>query len=107
MKKKSGTLIGRAGAELHEDPETGEALLELGYVIRPSFQRQGYGYEVCRAVIRYLEEECGAEELFCRIREENTASIRLAKKLGFSLKEERKEEKIFLFSRKIYPHDRS
>ena len=107
FEKKSGTLIGRAGAELYEDPKTGEALLELGYMIRPFFQRQGYGYEVCRAVIRYLEEECGAEELFCRIREENTASIRLAKKLGFSLKEERKEEKIFLFSRKIYPHDRS
>lgn len=107
FEKKSGTLIGRAGAELHEDPETGEALLELGYVIRPSFQRQGYGYEVCRAVIRYLEEECGAEELFCRIREGNTASIRLAKKLGFSLKEERKEEKIVLFSRKICPRDRS
>lgn len=98
FEKKSGTLIGRAGAELHEDPGTGEAFLELGYMIRPSFQRHGYGYEVCRAVIRYLEEECSAEELFCRIREGNTASIRLAKKLGFSLKEGRKEEKLLLFS---------
>ncbi len=99
FEKKSGTLIGRAGAELHEDPVTGETDLELGYVIRPSFQRQGYGYEVCRAVIRYLEEECGAEEICCRIREGNTASIQLAKKLGFSLKEKRKEEKLLLFFR--------
>ena len=72
--KETGKLIGRAGLE-HD---------ELGYMIAPEFQNQGYATEVCRFIIDYARENTDFEELYCRIDEKNTASGRLAKKLGFT-----------------------
>lgn len=72
--RETGKLIGRAGLE-HD---------ELGYMIAPEFQNQGYATEVCRFVIDYARENTDFEELYCRIDERNTASVRLAKKLGFT-----------------------
>ena len=71
--KETGKLIGRAGLE-HD---------ELGYMIAPELQNRGYATEVCRFIIDYARENTGFEELYCRIDERNTASVRLAKKLGF------------------------
>lgn len=39
---------------------------------------------MCRFVIDYARENTDFEELYCRIDERNTASVRLAKKLGFT-----------------------
>lgn len=72
--KETGKLIGRAGLE-HD---------ELGYMIAPEFQNQGYATEVCRFIIDYARENTDFEELYCRIDERNEASVRLAKKLGFT-----------------------
>ena len=72
--RKTGKLIGRAGLE-HD---------ELGYMIAPEFQNQGYATEVCRFIIDYARKNTEFEELYCRIDERNTASVRLAKKLGFT-----------------------
>lgn len=72
--KETGMLIGRAGLEHNE----------LGYMIAPEFQNQGYATEVCRFIIDYARENTDFEELYCRIDERNTASVRLAKKLGFT-----------------------
>ena len=72
--KKTGKLIGRAGLE-HD---------ELGYMIAPELWNQGYATEVCRFIIDYARENTDFEELYCRIDEKNTASVRLAKKLGFT-----------------------
>lgn len=72
--KETGKLIGRAGLE-HD---------ELGYMIAPEFQNQGYATEVCRFIIEYARENTDFEELYCRIDERNEASVRLAKKLGFT-----------------------
>lgn len=72
--KETGKLIGRAGLE-HD---------ELGYMIAPKFQNQGYATEVCRFIIDYARENTDFEELYCRIDERNEASVRLAKKLGFT-----------------------
>lgn len=71
--KETGKLIGRAGLE-HD---------ELGYMIAPELQNRGYATEVCRFIIDYARENTDFEELYCRIDERNTASVRLAKKLGF------------------------
>ena len=68
------TVLGRAGLE-HD---------EMGYMIAPEFQNQGYATEVCRFIIDYARENTDFEELYCRIDERNTASVRLAKKLGFT-----------------------
>lgn len=72
--KETGKLIGRAGLE-HD---------ELGYMIAPELWNQGYATEVCRFIIDYARENTDFEELYCRIDERNTASVSLAKKLGFT-----------------------
>ena len=72
--KETGKLIGRAGLE-HD---------ELGYMIAPELWNQGYATEVCRFIIDYARENTDFEELYCRIDEKNMASVRLAKKLGFT-----------------------
>lgn len=72
--RETGKLIGRAGLE-HD---------ELGYMIAPELWNQGYATEVCRFIIDYARENTDFEELYCRIDERNTASVRLAKKLGFT-----------------------
>uniref|UniRef100_UPI00405704AA GNAT family N-acetyltransferase n=1 Tax=Agathobacter sp. TaxID=2021311 RepID=UPI00405704AA len=80
--KETGKLIGRAGLEHREYGE--ELELELGYLIGTGYQRQGYATEVCKAIIGYAKEEICALAVNCLIEEENTASIALAKKLGFA-----------------------
>ena len=72
--KETGKLIGRAGLE-HD---------ELGYMIAPELWNRGYATEVCRFIIDYARENTDFEELYCRIDERNEASVRLAKKLGFT-----------------------
>lgn len=72
--RETGKLIGRAGLEHNE----------MGYMIAPKFQNQGYATEVCRFIIDYARENTDFEELYCRIDERNEASVRLAKKLGFT-----------------------
>lgn len=72
--KETGKLIGRAGLE-HD---------ELGYMIAPELQNRGYATEVCHFIIDYARENTDFEELYCRIDERNEASVRLAKKLGFT-----------------------
>lgn len=44
--QETGKLIGRAGLE-HD---------ELGYMIAPEFQKQGYATEVCRFIIDYARK---------------------------------------------------
>lgn len=79
VEKKSGKIIGRAGISWRE--ETGET--ELGYVIAVPFQRQGYAYEVCSAILQYAKEELEIEQVAAYVKEENVASNRLCHKLGF------------------------
>lgn len=98
FEKETGRLVGRAGLELrdyqqpqkppHEEDMRGEVspdscAMELGYVISPQFQRQGYATEVCRRIIKYAEEELDAGSIHCMIRPQNIPSIALARKLGF------------------------
>lgn len=72
--RETGKLIGRAGLEHNE----------MGYMIAPELWNQGYATEVCRFIIEYARENTDFEELYCRIDERNEASVRLAKKLGFT-----------------------
>ena len=55
--KETGELIGRAGFEHHNLVIGGkeELALEMGYVISPKVQRQGYAYEVCQALLEYAK----------------------------------------------------
>lgn len=81
IEKATGRLMGRAGLS-HLEVE-GAVQLELGYVIAREYQRQGYGFEVCRAVLAYAREELSFESIHCLIEQKNLPSIGLAQKLGF------------------------
>ncbi len=79
--KQTGQLIGRAGLSHREVDGVTEA--ELGYCIRHDYQKQGIAYEVCNNIIQLAQNQFEITHLNIFTRPENTASIRLAEKLGF------------------------
>ena len=85
LEKEGGTIIGSVGFEpkLWNQKDT---VVELGYQIACDKRRQGFAYEACRAALEQAENR-GADHIYCRIRKENTASIKLAEKLGFTVAE--------------------
>lgn len=76
---KDGTVIGRAGISWRE----GFELPELGFVIGVPWQRQGYAYEVCSAILDYAREELGFTQVQALVMEGNEKSGTLCEKLGF------------------------
>ncbi len=77
--RDSGAVIGRAGFSYREDfPDP-----ELGYIIGVPWQRQGYGTEVCRAVLGYGWGALEFEQVQALVETENQVSLRLCEKLGF------------------------
>ena len=76
---KDGDVIGRAGISWRE----GFDLQELGFVIGVPWQRRGYAYEVCSAIIEYAGRELGMRKLQALVMEGNGKSECLCAKLGF------------------------
>lgn len=74
-------VIGRAG--LNNQMIEGNIELEMGYLIRKEYQRQGYALEVCQAVLDYAEKGLDFERVNCLVEEGNQISVRLLEKLGF------------------------
>ncbi len=85
---KDGTVIGRAGIENNDKGE-----IVLGYVIGEEYQRRGYAYEACQAIVNYAKEELEIDEITVYVHRDNTASIRLAEKLGVKIVHDTWEEK--------------
>lgn len=79
LDKACGKVIGRAGINWRE----GFDIPELGFVIAVPFQRQGYAYEICNAIIEYGHKELGFTTFQVLIMEENKISKMLCEKLGF------------------------
>ncbi len=80
LEKQSGKIIGRAGISWRE----GFGVPELGFVIGVPWQRQGYAYEVCSAILSYAKEELGITKVQALVMKGNTKSENLCRKLGFS-----------------------
>ena len=76
--KDSGEFIGRVG--LH-NPE-GWPDLELGWMLMPQQRRKGYATEAARAALDFAFTEIKAPRAVSLIRAENTASERVARRLG-------------------------
>ena len=79
--KISGTPIGWAGItqlapHVYED---------TGICLGPDYVGRGLGKQIVRALLQYCKECLGATEFIYTSREENTASVRLAQSLGFTL----------------------
>ena len=79
--KTSGKAIGFAGVEKIAPYIYQEAGICLG----PSYVGKGFGRQILQGLIQYCREQFGAKEFIYSVRDENTASNRLAKSFGFSL----------------------
>lgn len=80
--KETGTIIGRAGIEPKEED------VELGYMIALPWQRKGYAFEVCGAILEYVWKEVGCGRIVSQVQPDNISSIGLLKKLRFHKSEE-------------------
>ncbi len=77
--KETGQVIGRAGLSVRQ----GYELPELGFVIDVEHQKQGYGYEVCMAILRYAKKELDFNKVQALVDVNNQVSQKLLCKLGF------------------------
>ncbi len=84
LKKESGEVIGQAGLFPSDRLENA---VELGYVIDPAFQGQGYARECGRAVLDYAFHTLDLEEIHLFAGQDNEASVRTARALGFQPEE--------------------
>lgn len=81
---KDGTVIGRAGISWRE----GFELPELGFVIGVPWQRRGYAYEVCSAILSYARDELNMTQVQALVMSGNEKSSALCRKLGFQYVED-------------------
>ena len=72
-------MIGRAGISWREEFD----VPELGFVIGVPWQRQGYAYEVCSAILDYAWKDIGFKQMQALVMEHNEKSAALCRKLGF------------------------
>ena len=79
---RAGKLIGRIG---YEPYLAGAEGVRFGYLLHQDYRGQGYAAEVCRALLTYGREELCFERIEAVVSPDNTASIRLLERLGFTL----------------------
>lgn len=81
LEKEKGRIVGRAGLF---PSEILEEAVELGYMIAPEYQGQGYAAECGRAILAYAENVLDMEEIHLLADCRNEASLRTAAALGFT-----------------------
>lgn len=83
--RASGDYIGQMGfADFRRGIKgLGEHGPEAGWVLHPGWAGRGLTTEGMAAACAWLDAEVGSAESFCIIGPENTASIRVAEKLGY------------------------
>ncbi len=86
--KKTGTFIGFAGLKYLEDLEE----VDLGYRLRSDFWGMGLATEASQACLTYGFTALNLPKIIAMVLPENTASIRVLKKLHFTFEKEFLEE---------------
>ena len=84
--KKSGAVAGQIGllpGEVHGTPQ-----MEVGYILKHDCRGRGYALEGARGCVDYAFRHWGVPSVIAEIRPENKASLAVAEKLGFSLRDE-------------------
>ncbi|WP_051209286.1 GNAT family N-acetyltransferase [Butyrivibrio sp. WCD3002] len=76
--KETGEIIGRAGYSVRNGFDD----IEIGFLIGTAYQRKGYAYEVCKAILDYGRDILQFERVLAFVKAENTVSIHLCEKLG-------------------------
>jgi ribosomal-protein-alanine N-acetyltransferase len=80
--KEQSKMIGTCG---YASMNSNENTCEIGYVLSPTYQGNGYMTEALNKLIKITFEDLGISKATLRIINENVRSKRLAEKLGFSL----------------------
>ncbi|MGN6558629.1 MAG: GNAT family N-acetyltransferase [Solirubrobacterales bacterium] len=80
LDRGSGEFIGRTG--LKHWPQFGET--EVGWVLRPEVRGRGLATEAGAAALRWGFEQFDLPYITAMIQPENTASVRVAERLGLS-----------------------
>lgn len=81
--KENGKLIGQAG--LMKTTINGNNVVEIGYILDNKYWHNGYATEVAKKLVVYAFETLKLPAVYCSIRPENKASIRVAEKTGMKL----------------------
>ncbi|MCR4834056.1 MAG: GNAT family N-acetyltransferase [Butyrivibrio sp.] len=90
--KSTEEVIGRAGFSIRKGFDD----VELGFLIATPFQRHGYAYEVCSAIMDYGRDILQFDKVQTFVKKENEVSVHLCKKLGFKIVDEQDiEENIY------------
>jgi len=77
----AGKVIGQIYLKQIEPPE--HLTCELGYILHPAYQRQGYGSEAAAALVRQTLIAGGMHRVVAHCNPENIASWQLLEKIGF------------------------
>ncbi len=81
VRMSDGAVIGRAGYSVRNGFEE----IELGFLIGKKYQRQGYAFEACSAILDYGKNVLNFDKVQTLVKEENEVSIHICKKLGFEV----------------------
>ena len=79
-RREDGAFVGIIGLILSEI--NGVRCAELGYLVHPAFQRQGYAHEGAKACMEYAFHSLDADYATAAVAADNLPSIRLSEKLG-------------------------
>ena len=84
--KETGQFIGRCGLLPWTIEECDE--VEIAYMIAKDYQRQGLATEAAQAILQYGFEKLGLSRLICLMDPANSASQKVARKIGMTLEKE-------------------
>ncbi len=88
--KETNKFIGRCG--LLPWTIDGQDEVEVAYLISKSYWGQGLGTEAAQAILDYGFDQLNLSRLISLIDEENSASIKVAKKIGMNFEKEGRDE---------------
>ncbi len=104
---EDGAYLGQIGfADFKRGMEPSiEGIPEMGWIFAPAAQGQGYATEAGAAALQWADVNLGPREFVAIISHANAASIRVAEKCGFSMREEAtyNDAPILLFRRPPSP----
>ena len=102
INKETNQLIGRCGLLPWKIDDRYE--VEVAYLLGKAYWGQGLGTEAAQAVLDYGFEKLDLQRLICLIDRENSASIKVAGKIGMTFEKEGEDEKgpFLLYSREKF-----
>lgn len=102
--KETSKFIGRCG--LLPWTIDGRDEVEVAFLISKAYWGQGLGTEAAQAILEYGFEKLNLSRLVCLIDKDNSASIRVAERIGMKFEKEGKDEMgPFLLYSRIKPSD--